>query len=357
MENLTRLRNWLERSPYDGVVLGRRDSFTWLTEGNENAVVTNTEEGIGYLIVTGSELKLVADSSDAPRMAEEQNGLGAEVLTVPWYETTGRFLSQYCAGRNYGADVRIPGTSLVLGELIDLRLVLTDREIERYREIGQVCASVVERTAGEAVPGQTELEIARLLKSRCVQRGVSPDCVLVGSDERILRYRHPVPTDKRIEKSLMVVLGGEKHGLNISMTRMVYFDPVPPEIRERMRKTQYIFACMQTMTREGVGLRDYFERVCHLYREAGWEDEWKKHHQGGPTGYACREFIVTPDCAKTIRNREAFAWNPTIEGTKCEETTLLRDGRLETLTRTGNWPRSEIQTPDGVYSAADILMK
>jgi len=361
MENLTRLRSWLKQSPYDGVVLGRRDSFTWLTEGNENAVVTNTEEGIGYLIVTDSELKLVADSSDAPRMAAEQNALGAEVILVPWYETTGKFLSHYCSGKNYGADVPIPGTQQVLEELIDLRLILTDREIENYREIGQVCAAIVEQTAREAVPGQTELEIAAILKSRCIQQGVSPDCVLVGSDERILNYRHPVPTDKKIEKSLMVVLGGEKYGLNISMTRMVYFalsdNPVPEEIRDRMQKTQYIFACMQTMMRDGMSFQEYFEKVCSLYKEVGWEKEWQMHHQGGTTGYACREFIATPNCTKTIHNREAFAWNPTIAGTKCEETTLLRDGRLETFTKTENWPRTEIQTPYGVFSVAGILVK
>lgn len=361
MENLKRLRSWLKESSYDGVVLGRRDSFTWITEGNENAVVTNAEEGIGYLIVTDSKIQLVADSSDAPRMGAEQNRLEAEVILVPWYVTTGKFLADHCAGKNYGADVLIPGTSFVLEELIDLRVVLTQRELEKYREVGQLCASIVEQTAREAVPGQTELEIARLLKCRCIEQGISPDCVLVGSDERILNYRHPVPTDKKIEKSLMVVLGGEKYGLNISMTRMVYFqedaaDPVPKEIKERMQKTQYIFACMQTMMKAGMSFSEYFEKVCSLYQEAGWENEWQMHHQGGPTGYACREFVVTPGCDRKIQNGEAFAWNPTIKGTKCEETTFLKDGQLEIFTQTQTWPRTELETPYGTCSATDILV-
>ena len=34
----------------------------------------------------------------------------------------------------------------------------------------------------------------------------------------------------------MVVLGGEKYGLYISMTRIVYFDEIPEEIYERYQK-------------------------------------------------------------------------------------------------------------------------
>ena len=41
--NRARLRAWLLDTAYDGVILGRRDNFKWLTQENENAVVTNTE--------------------------------------------------------------------------------------------------------------------------------------------------------------------------------------------------------------------------------------------------------------------------------------------------------------------------
>lgn len=114
------------------------------------------------------------------------------------------------------------------------------QELERYREIGQECARIVESVAKDARPGQTENEVAAMLKCRCIEKGVSPDCVLVGSDDRIVKYRHPVPTDKKIEKFLMVVLGGEKYGLNISMTRIVSYGKPDKEIAARMKKTQYI---------------------------------------------------------------------------------------------------------------------
>ena len=245
MDHVTRVRAWLKEQGYDGVILSRRDNFTWISGGAKNAVCTNTEAGIGYYVISAGEVKLLADSSDAPRMGAEQNPLGGEVVLVPWYESMDAFIREMADGKTYVSDTGIGGTKNVQSQLVDLRLRLDPEEVERYREIGQACAQIVEGVCRDAKPGQTEEEVAADLKCRCIRQGISPDCVLVGSDERILNYRHPVPTDKKIEKSLMVVLGGEKYGLNISMTRMVYFEPVPEEIRERYEKTAYIFACMQ----------------------------------------------------------------------------------------------------------------
>lgn len=354
--NRARLREWLLDTAYDGVILGRRDNFKWLTGENENAVVTNTEVGMAFLIMErDGELKLVADSSDSLRMEREQNVLGAEAVLVPWYETVEHFLASYCEGKRYGSDTGVAHTPCIQEELVAIRLLLNETEVKRYREIGQECAEIVEGIVKDAKPGQTEWEVAAKLKARCILQGISPDCVLVGSDERILDYRHPVPSDKVIRDSLMVVPGGEKYGLNISMTRMAYFREAPKEIRSRMEKTQYIFACMQNMMRDGMEYREYWEMLKKLYQEAGYPEEWKMHHQGGPTGYGCRELIVKPTEEGVLRDGTAYAWNPTIQGTKCEETTYLKDGRVEIFTKTGGWPRRSVGTPYGELSVADIL--
>ena len=51
MDNLNRILMWLKTTPYEGVVLGRRDNFKWITQFNENAVVTNAEVGIAFLVI------------------------------------------------------------------------------------------------------------------------------------------------------------------------------------------------------------------------------------------------------------------------------------------------------------------
>lgn len=355
MDHVTRVREWLKDKGYDGVILNRRDNFTWVSGGAKNAVCTNIETGIGYFVISQEDVKLLADSSDAPRMEKEQNPLEAETILVPWYTSMESYLQNLTKEKVYVSDTGIAGTKNVQSQLVELRMHLNEEEVRRYREIGQACARIVEGVCKDACPGQTEEEVACELKCRCLKEGISPDCVLVGSDERILNYRHPVPTDKKIENSLMVVLGGEKYGLNISMTRIVYFGLVPEEIKKRYESTAYIFACMQCMMKEGMSYQEYFLKVQKLYQEAGYDGEWKLHHQGGPTGYGCREFVVTPDTQGQIFNGEAFAWNPTIKGTKCEETTYLTKNGVETFTRTKEWPCKEIKTPYGTFQVAEIL--
>lgn len=365
MKNIDKLRNWLNATNYDLVVIGRRDNFKWITEGYDTAVVTNVDTGVAYMVLhkEGKGIdSLIADSSDAARVGKEQNPLGLHVIEVPWYENMGAAINNYCieetaVGMRCASDTGLPKTVNVLEELIDLRMELSSEEVEKYRKLGQDCAAIVEGVAIGAQKGDSEIQIANRVKKQCFDKGISPDCVIVGCDNRIFDYRHPMPTEQQIEKSVMVVLGGERHGLNISMTRIVYFDYLPAEIQERMERTQEVFAKMQLAMTEGLAYGDYFRMTKEFYDEAGYDGEWKFHHQGGPTGYGCREFIINGTTKKVIREHQAYAWNPTIQGTKCEETTYLADGKVEIFTQTDKWPRRMVETDKGSVSVASIYVK
>lgn len=185
MKNLDKLLSWLQTSEYDGVILGRRDNFKWITEENANAVVTNTEVGVAHLLIEkDGSVTVAADSSDCPRMETEQNALRAKGMLIPWYESFEAHLKDYIGDRTFASDTGIAGTDNVQSELIDVRMQLSEKELKRYRKIGQECAGIVEGVAMNARPGQTEQEIADKIRTGCIARGISPDCVLVGSDER-----------------------------------------------------------------------------------------------------------------------------------------------------------------------------
>ena len=138
---------------------------------------------------------------------------------------------------------------------------------------------------------------------------------------------------------------------------MVYFAPVSKELQEKYEKLRYIFACMQLIMKEGMSYSEYFDKIVKLYEEVGYQEEWKLHHQGGPTGYGCREFVVKPSNQDCMHVGQAYAWNPTITGVKCEETTFLGKNGLLTFTRTKEWPCKTIATPYGSFVVADILQR
>lgn len=385
-DHLIRLNKWLTARGYEGVILSRRDNFAWITAGCENAVVANTQVGIAHLAIGRETIDLFADSSDLPRMNYENNPLQAEPHLIPWYESMeealGDFVENYDPAASipdfmgYGdtammaqamgirpqeekrpwvSDTGIAGTENVQDELTQLRMPLCGDEIELYKEVGRLCTQAVEETCRETRPGETEWEAAARLKDKCVRLGISPDCVLVGADERLEAFRHPYPTQQPIRQCAMVILGGQKYGLNISLTRFVGFGEIPPQMHDLMDRAGHILAGMECAMKDGLSYSNFFDIIQSLYEDQGVPYEWTGHHQGGPTGYANREFIVTPQTEGEIHINEAFAWNPSLPGAKCEDTTILTSDGLLVLTDSGTWPRREAETPYGKFAYAEIL--
>lgn len=79
--------------------------------------------------------------------------------------------------------------------------------------------------------------------------------------------------------------------------------------------------------------------IAESYPRHGFDaDEWRRHHQGGPTGFNGRDPRAGPSSSDTVAAGQAFAWNPTAPGSKIEDTMLLGEDGFEVLTRDGDWP-------------------
>jgi antitoxin VapB len=74
------------------------------------------------------------------------------------------------------------------------------------------------------------------------------------------------------------------------------------------------------------------------YKDQGFADEISKHHQGGAAGYRTRDWVAHPESKDVVRPNQAFAWNPSITGTKTEETAILTESGLEIITSTPGFP-------------------
>jgi antitoxin VapB len=92
---------------------------------------------------------------------------------------------------------------------------------------------------------------------------------------------------------------------------------------------------------------DMFAAAAAAYAASGFPGEERHHHQGGATGYRSREWVAHPGSQDVPALPQAFAWNPTVAGTKLEETCLVHaDGRVEILTPSPGWPSIEIVVRD-----------
>ncbi|HWT82058.1 MAG TPA: peptidase M24, partial [Candidatus Methylomirabilis sp.] len=93
------------------------------------------------------------------------------------------------------------------------------------------------------------------------------------------------------------------------------------------------------------------------YRERGLPDEWKLHHQGGPIGYQPRDYRVHPGTSDIIQENQAFTWNPTITGTKSEDTILATANGPEVITTPMVFPTISMEVAGVRFSRPAILEK
>jgi Xaa-Pro aminopeptidase len=205
--------------------------------------------------------------------------------------------------------------------------------------------------------GWRENQVAAELSRELLGRGLEATVILVGSDERLKRYRHPLPTNHKIQKTVMMVICAKGYGLIANLTRVVYFGPMPTDLRLRHQACLEVECAMWGKSRVGTEAQEVFEAGVSEYSARGFPGEWKKHHQGGPTGYETRDYLATPDCSRRLVENQALAWNPSITGTKSEDTVLLTTKGLELLTPTPLWPMIKMNYAGKKYLRPDILSK
>jgi Xaa-Pro dipeptidase len=352
------VRNKIRALELEGVILTRRDNFSWLTGGKLNYVLNTTEEGVAYIYITLDDIFLITSNNESDRiMNEELNNFNFTLLQYLWFEDPDHFISRIVDGKKVGSDNGKWGSINIMSELIPLRSILSSEDQEKYRILGKEAALVVENICRKIEPGWRETDIQGEIARECLILGINPVCILVATDERVFKYRHPIPTNKPLQKYAMIVLGGERSGLNVSLTRIVSFGDIDSEASYKFDKVANIHASMITATQPGVQYEHFFDYTKQLYDKAGYPEEWKLHHQGGPTGYACREFIMTPETSGEISINSAFAWNPSITGTKSEDTFLLNEKGVEVITRTDTWPLIKCRVNNNICNIPGILVR
>jgi Xaa-Pro aminopeptidase len=339
---LARLRALLAARNLEAIALGRMDNAAWLTAGGSIYVNEATDSASATLLVTPDRALVVTDPIEQPRLADEDHleEIGFTFVVAPWYAREAE-LATLLAGLRAGHDGAGGGADLS-SDLVDLRTHLEPAEIARFREVGQHAARAMQTALDGVRPGMTEDQIAARLAAASRDLGGTAVVNLVAADERIARYRHPLPTPNAIQRYVMAVLCLRQYGLVASITRLLHFGPLPDDLRERALAVAGVDAQMILGTQPGRTLGDMFDLARDAYAAAGYPDAITQHHQGGSTGYQPRELLARPGDPTLIAPGQVFAWNPSVRGAKSEDTILLGPDGPEILTAIPGWPTWEI---------------
>ncbi len=188
-------------------------------------------------------------------------------------------------------------------------------------------------------------------------RGIIPGVCLIAADERISKFRHPIPRGKKIESYVMVVTCAKRKGLIVAITRIVHFGKLPQELARKHHAVIKVDTAFILNTEIGKPIGEIFDEGVKTYRECGFPEEWKYHHQGGPMGYHERYFVATSGETKKVEINQPFGWNPSITGTKSEDTIISSREGITIVTEDKDWPLIPVECKGKTVLRPDILVR
>lgn len=357
---LDRVRAMMNNLKVDGVYLKRQDDFSWLSCGGQNYIGWG-DMGLCGLLVTQSNTYAITNVIEEPRMREEEQleELGFTIHAGAWQDTgfeVNTLKSLVPSGRiavDFASDL---GPNIE-GEVKKLRLSLTESEVERMRKVGIMATLALEEASVSMRPGDTEIEAIKRITNALYDQNMEFTSLMCAADDRLMKYRHAIATPTPIKERFQIGGNMRKWGLTVCLTRYVNFVPVTDELRAQYRLNQLIDTTMMVNTVPGRAYHEPLAAARALYEEHGYADEFLKHHLGGPIGYANRDYRVDFNLPGQIEENQGFCWNPSITGTKSEDTILARKDGFEFITRPILFPKNEVVVDGKTFMRSDILEK
>lgn len=359
IEKKRRLFEYMSERGYEAAVLSRRENFSWLTGGGDNKVLRNTDIGAGVLLVTRQQVYLIAKYMDSDRIYDDElQGLDIEKISLKWHEQSPQEKAIEIAGsKRTVSDEPLSGADCKLWDIYWLHYPLTENEIDRYKRIGSAVDEILYRVALRIQPGMTETAIEAELAYEYAKQNMLPKVLLVGSDDRIARYRHPVASNKQVEKTVLMHVAAEQNGLHANITRMIRFgDGMDDELYEKYELLNILQAQAMAMTVPGTPFSDIFEVRKKILSENGYSDEWENHYPGSFTGYflgSAQPFMN----GDTIKEKMATDYFITLRGAKTEELCISDPKGGELISCGQFWPTKKYEWSAHSYQLPVILKR
>ena len=296
---------------------------------------------------------LITTCVEADRI-EDEYGPGehgfAEFAVVPWQDPDAfvRAAEQLAdaPARRLASDGHPAFGFDVSDDLVALRLALSEPEQEDLADLGRDAAAALQSALTSWQPGERDLDLQARCAAHLEAAGADAPVLIVGGDDRLKRYRHPMAVGAPVSDLVMAVVVARRGGLHAATTRFAAAAPLDESYASLRRRVLAIEDAVLSASQPGATYGSALTALDAGYARANAPGGWAGHYQGGPIGFAQREFEIAPDQAGSRWYREpvaaghAIAWNPSLPGgAKAEDTYLVTaSGQLERVTYAPGWP-------------------
>lgn len=356
-----RIREFLDQTNQDGVVLGRAESVAWFTSGGELHQNCGSESSSVLLFINRKSRAVIADNVQSARAFEEElAGLGFHLKERPWFDDPERVIAELGHNKRIATDLTTfgcPQWRRDLDPLRELRRRLTTLERQRIRELGRALTLAVEATCRNFNQGEREADLAGHLAHRLIREGITPLGLSVAADGRLKRYREPLFKDERVNRIATLHVVGRRHGLCASVSRTVAFEPVAPEHQANHALATMVDASYIYFSRPGEPVAEVFRRGRRIYEKFNAPHEWTLDYQGMLMGYSPRDALLVPSTNLRLEPDMAICWSPSVGAARSEDTMVVDSRGFEIVTEAQDWPRIEVSVKGYVMSRPGILRR
>jgi antitoxin VapB len=343
------------------LLLTRPSSVNWRTGGLSDPIDVTANVDPVWVLDCDAGNVLITNDVEAPRLEGDFHvgERGWNVLRAPWYEPSAP-LALACSFAGVSSDELLSDRDdiglNVNDDLIAARLVLGVEERGELRELGSLVGLALGAGIESWRPGvTTDFDAAAVITAILEASGATAVCLIVGGDDRLRSFRHPLAVGEIINDAMMAVVVAKRAGLHVAATRLC----VRRSDDEIVKLTKTLSAVHDAVLEASVPGGTWGDSINALaagYESIGQPDAWREHFQGGPIGFDQREFELAPfQTSSPFWNtprqiNTAVAWNPSLRGgAKIEETYLL-GGEMELITATPSWPL--VERPHGFTRSA-----
>ncbi len=355
---LSRVRAVAAAAGIPGLVLTGPGTVAWASRGLNRPIDRSASVDVVWVAVGAERASIITTEIEAPRLLAEHpvHERGFDLVAVPWWDPAA-FVEAAVDVIGSPADVIGADGHPDFGhdlsvQLTAARLPLDAAEQQQLRSLGHDAAVAVQRALRAWRSGETDLAVAARIAAQVEAVGAQAPVLLVGGDERLRRFRHPVAAGRPLHETVMAVLVASRDGLHVALTRYAAAGQVDERLAADLTRVRRIHRKVLEASRPGETAGQVLAALAAGYAEEGFDGAWREHYQGGPIGYAQREFEIAPGqtaspwWSSPLPAGCAVAWNPSLAGgAKDEDTYLITDDGVEAVTVTDDWPLADDQWP------------
>jgi len=333
------IRDLMKQEGLAEFVVRRNPNLAWAIAGRVH-VPTTIDAACFDLIITQDSATAITNVVEAPRLIAEE--LPAEVLvkSIKWSENRDQLLP---TGAKVGAD-QPGGDRIDLGTEVEIiRASLIESDLTRFQEICFDAAIALGAALRQVQSTDREVDVAGLITHSLWQADLEIAFLGVAGQDRVQKFRHPLPTNSEIGNRVSASICAKRKGLIASVTRIVTFGEVTTSMVHEYESIFRVEAALLDATVVGKPFSDPINAAILAYPAQGFApDEWTKHHQGGPSGFLPRDWPANQTSTRLIAHNQPIAWNPTGKGWKAEDTVVATNSGVKVLSNDPDWPTFEV---------------